>query len=386
MKLQIFVAAALLAGMPLVAQSPALRPLLAAETVSVSTTNVSNRTDERSAKSTSEDAADAIPQQVPQPTTRAANTARTEIKRPKSEGSMVGYIDDAVPSTELRIRFDGGFNDPYPDRAEFFYGKCGCYRSLPTNSPAYDPKAPGPAPGVARNLNFQQLYLYGEYSPLRLPRFSAFFELPFRWIQPKFVENSGGTFPDHGGISDVSLGLKFAVLDTERSTVSLQMKAFLPSGDASRGLGTAHSSVQPGLLLYHSLSSRWKLEGQLQGWIPVNGSRGVPTVGSSSFAGSILIYGLGVSNEIYHNSTIRLDPVVEFVGWHLLGGFQTQLEPPGPVGGAAAPQDGTNIVNAKFGLRTTIHDHSSVYVGYGRAVTDAAWYKNLLRVEYRYVF
>jgi len=322
-------------------------------------------------------------QQVPEPKTKAADTGRSEIKRPKGEGSMVGYVDDAVPSTQLRLRFDAGFNDPFPDRAEFFYGKCGCFRGLPTNNPAYDPNAPGPGPGVARNLNFQQLYLYGEYAPLS--RISAFFELPFRWIQPEFVEGTG-SFPNHGGVSDVSLGLKVAALDTERSTVSLELKSYLPSGDASRGLGTGHSSIEPSLLLYHSLSARWTLEGQFGGWVPINGSRGVPTVGSSSFAGSILIYGLGVSTPVYHNSSVSLNPVVEVFGWHLLGGFQTQAEPPGPVLGAAAPQDGTNIVNVKFGLRTTIHQHNSFYIGYGHAVTDAAWYKNLLRAEYRYVF
>jgi hypothetical protein len=384
MKLQTIFAAALLAGMPLLAQTPALRPVVAEEAISVSSATPANAANDPRASAASDDSNDVSAQQVPQTTTRAANTARTEIKRPKSEGSMVGYIDDAVPSTELRLRFDAGFNDPFPDRGEFFYGKCGCYRTAP--APVNDPKAPGPAPGIARNLNFQQLYLYGEYSPQRVPRFSAFFELPFRWIQPKFVENSGGTFPNHGGVSDVSLGLKFAALDTERSTVSLQLKAYLPSGDAIKGLGTNHSSVEPSLLLYHSLSSRWTLEGQLGGWIPINGSRGVPTAGSSSFAGSILIYGAGVSAQLYQNNAIRIAPVVELFGWHLLGGFQTQAEPAGPVLGVAARQDGTNIVNAKFGVRTTVHDHSSVYIGYGRAVTDAAWYKNLLRIEYRYVF
>jgi len=363
----------LLLGMRLLAQNTMIASAGPETTAPTSTATGDNKLDAE------------LAQQVPQPQTKAAETAKSEIKRPKGEGSMVGYVDDAIPGTQLRLRFDAGFNDPFPDRAEFFYGKCGCYRGLPTNNSAYDPNAPGPAPGVARNLNFQQLYLYGEYAPPSFSRFSAFFELPFRWIQPQFVEDTG-SFPNHGGVSDVSVGLKFAALDTERSTVSLQLKSYLPSGDVSHGLGTGHSSIEPSLLLYHSLSERWTLEGQFGGWVPINGSAGVPTASSSSFAGSILIYGLGVSTQIYHNSSVSLNPVVEVFGWHLLGGFQTQLEPAGPVLGLAAPQDGTNIVNMKFGLRTTIHNHSSIYIGYGRAVTDAAWYKNLLRAEYRYVF
>jgi hypothetical protein len=373
MKLQKFLSLALLLGTPLLAQNTVLRPVIPDEAVPA-----------YSSSATSDPNADAeLAQQVPQTKTKAAETAKTEIKRPKSEGSMVGYIDDPIVGSQVRLRFDAGFNDPYPDRDEFFYGKCGCYRGIPAGNPASDPNAPGPGPGIARNLNFQQLYIYGEYAPLR--RFSAFFELPFRWIQPSFVEGTG-TFPNQAGVSDVSLGVKLGLIDSERSSVTFQFKSYLPSGDASRGLGTNHSSIEPSLLFYHSLSPRWTIEGQLGYWHPIDGSRGVPTVGSSSFAGGIFNYGLGVSAQVYHNSTLSIAPVVELVGWQLLGGFQTQIEPPSPTGGPAAPQDGTSIVNAKFGARTTFHVHNSVYIGYGRAITDAAWYKNLLRAEYRYAF
>ena len=84
---------------------------------------------------------------------------RAESSRPPIQGSMVGYIDDPIVETQFRIRFDGAFGDQYPDRAEFFYGKCGCYRSLP---PAIaDPNAPGPPPGqgviIPTPLKFHQL-------------------------------------------------------------------------------------------------------------------------------------------------------------------------------------------------------------------------------------
>jgi hypothetical protein len=50
-----------------------------------------------------------------------------EIKRPKIEGSMVGYIDNAIVGTEARLRFEVAIDDQYPDLGEFFYAKCGCY-------------------------------------------------------------------------------------------------------------------------------------------------------------------------------------------------------------------------------------------------------------------
>ena len=61
-------------------------------------------------------------QQVPPPT--------VIVPEPQRRGSMVGYIDDAVVGSKVRVRFETGFHNHVPDRAEFFYAKCGCYRTL----------------------------------------------------------------------------------------------------------------------------------------------------------------------------------------------------------------------------------------------------------------
>src|SRR5947209_20618620 len=55
---------------------------------------------------------------APAPKRRAE---RSEGRRPVIEGSMVGYVDDAVVGSQIRIRFDAGFHDRSPDRSEFFY-------------------------------------------------------------------------------------------------------------------------------------------------------------------------------------------------------------------------------------------------------------------------
>src|SRR5262249_13954942 len=39
--------------------------------------------------------------------------------------SAVGYIDPAIPLTQFRLRYDAAYRDNRPDRAEFFYPKCG---------------------------------------------------------------------------------------------------------------------------------------------------------------------------------------------------------------------------------------------------------------------
>lgn len=44
----------------------------------------------------------------------------SRLKRTRIDASMVGYIEDSAVQTQVRVRFDAGFNAPRPDRAEYF--------------------------------------------------------------------------------------------------------------------------------------------------------------------------------------------------------------------------------------------------------------------------
>jgi hypothetical protein len=291
---------------------------------------------------------------------------------------MVGYISDSDIGSKVRFRADAGFHIDAPDRAEFFYAKCGCYRDL-RNTTAYDSLAPGPGPGNVTDMNFKQVYIHGEYALGE--RFSAFAVLPFRWVQPQsFAAAPAGSFENQGGIGDVQAGVKFALLNSAANTVTLQVQGYFPTGEARKGLGTDHASVEPSLLLHYGMSDRFAIEGQLGDWHPIGGAAGVPISSSDKFAGDVLFYGIGPSYELYRsaNEDWTFTPVIELVGWRVLSGFQT--------GGAGGDASGTNIVNAKIGARVGWRDEASLYVGYGRALTDASWYDNILRVEYRVVF
>ena len=305
--------------------------------------------------------------------------------RPKPEGSMVGYIDDAMVGSRVRFRFDGAFDNRAPDRAEFFYAKCGCYQGLAGVIPAaFDPNASGPGLGVPESIDFQQLYLNAEYAPNS--RFSVLVELPVRWLQPqgfKPVPPFPG-FSNQSGLGDVRAGVKAALVAGDERDLTFRLTAYLPSGDASSGLGTDHASFEPALLYHQKLGARAAVESQIGMLFPVGGNAGVPTAVSDKFAGKVFFYGIGPSYELYNNGRVRFAPVVELVGWHVLDGFQTQVG--GPLLGAAASAGGTNIVNMKFGARTSFDTRSSFYVGYGVALTDRWWYKDIVRVEYRYSF
>lgn len=296
----------------------------------------------------------------------------------RRRGTFVGYIDDALTESNLRIRFDGGWGNTLPDRAEFFYAKCGCYRGLPAAHPGFDPDAPGPGPGAANDLRFQQLYFEGEWQVA--PQLSILGQVPLRWLQPQaFVAGTGPAFDSQGGFGDIRVGAKLAFVDTSTTIASAKVQFYFPSGSASKGLGTDHATVEPALLLWNELSRKVTLESQLGVWLPIGGAAPVPTNADGHFAGSVFYYGIGPSFTLYETGRTRIGPVVELVGWHVMDGNQT------PEDLTNFDASGTNIVNLKIGARFVV-DQGSFYVGYGHALTDAAWYTDIVRFEYRYSF
>lgn len=314
----------------------------------------------------------------------------------KRQPSMVGYIDEATVRSQVRLRYDFGVGTETPDLAEFFYAKCGCFRLGPADNPNLDPEAPGPfETGVVTNLEFQQVYLQGEFA--LSDRFSVLAELPWRSVNP--IEFAPASRPDGFpssslGLSDIRLGVKYSAVSADRAVVTMQARVSMPTGDAGLGRGTDHGTIEPALLFWGAVSDRFAVEGMVGDSIPLGGSAGLPTDGPDDFSGNVFFWGIGPSYEVYRRGATTIAPVVEFVGWHVLGGFKSLIPnsvvPTAPFvreaccGAVAA--DGTNIVNMKIGARIGIDAASSFYVGYGRALTDAVWYSDIGRFEYRYTF
>ncbi|PYU44340.1 MAG: hypothetical protein DMG54_09495 [Acidobacteria bacterium] len=309
------------------------------------------------------------------------NKPAGEIKRPTIDASMVGYIDDPIIGSQVQIRFDAAFDNRFPDRAEFFYAKCGCYRDPKLSGTLlYDPNAPGPGPLIPKGVNFQVLSFRGDYAPTS--RFAAFIWIPIRWIQPQSAPGQGA-FKQWAGISDVEAGLKFALLTSSRHYLTAQLRAYFPSGAAVHGLGTNHYSIEPGLLYYQRFSDRFQVEGEVGGWLPIRGSAGVPTTSPQGFGGNIFFYGVGPSYRVISREHFRLAPVIELVGWNVTGGLETITT---GTTGTPLTASGTNIFNLKIGARTSFGGRNSLYVGYGTPLTSANWFNNIVRVEYRYSF
>ena len=286
-----------------------------------------------------------------------------------AQGHAPGYIDWAMPRTQFRLRFDSGFNNNRPDRAEFFYAQCGC-----GGGPG--PGVGGPAPTVNGSVDYQDVRGYLEIASGS--RFSVFGELPVRFLQTSPASGLGGVQDtgDAEGISDVEAGFKYALSQDADHVFTFQLKTYIPTGDASRGLGTDHVSIEPGFLAQRRVNSRLDIFGELRDWIPVNGS----TFGGQNFAGNVLRYGVGAAYSVVDTSDVRISPIVEFVGWSVLDGLMLNTD---RQIGAENVDAATTIVNAKAGLRTLFKDNgSTLYVGYGHALTGQRWYEDIVRVEY----
>jgi hypothetical protein len=295
-------------------------------------------------------------------------------------GATGGYIDSAVTVNRLLLRYDAAQGCNRPDRAEYFY---------PQN---------GPNRAGGQPLNFQQLTTYLEYSPL--PNLSGFFAMPARWVHiPGAVSSIRGPgfhewqpAQNFSGFSDLQLGFKYAFLADPEYYYTFQLRTYFPTGSGARGLGTAHASIEPGLLVYQRLTGRTLFLGQFEDWIPLYGSINTPdrppvTGAKQQFAGNVLTYGAGLMYNAWSNDNYRAAPLIEFVGWTVLSGLQ-EVTP-----GNNQSAKGDTIVNMKVGMVFALGDYISreglpplndrlnLYVGYGRALTGDVWYTDMFRLN-----
>ncbi len=313
-------------------------------------------------------------------------TRQQRTRRRRSAGSSnVGYIDNAIVGNQLQIRYDflSGINRA--DRAEFIYAKCGCFREV-----GLDPNAPGPTvplmgrdpattPFIETGLDIHDIVVDVEYAFGE--SFSVFAEVPFRILRPEVIASASG-------FGDARVGLKAAAVAEDNRHVTFQLSVYIPFGDALEGLGTNHASVEPALLYHERVADRFTIESELRFWIPVDGSTalGVPgATATDDFHGGVIRYGVGFGYDASPESTVRITPVVEFVGWTVTSGHAT-----GTTDGTAATvtfeDANATIVNVKVGIRIGVREADAIFVGYGEALTNDVWYERVLRAEYRLVF
>lgn len=291
-------------------------------------------------------AATQAPAQPPPPVSSSADDDQGFI----IHDSKVGYIDSAIPADEIRLRYDTAYNNNVPSRGEYFYAAL--RRGLPR---------------LESNVDYQDVSAYIEKTLGR--RASVFVEAPVRFAN--FDVN-----PDHSGFADMNAGFKFAFFQNCSTLASAQLRAYFPTGDAHRGLGNDHVSLEPAVLLFHRLSDRLVSESEVRLWIPIGGT--------ADFASNVVRYGTGLSYDVYQSHDLTISPVVEAVGWSFLDGKEARVQQGGAETILSAAGD--TIINMKMGVRMRVGERLNIYGGYGRAVTGEVLYKDLYRVEFRFAF
>lgn len=265
--------------------------------------------------------------------------------------TFVSFIDNAVPRTQVRLRFDAGYDLRRNDRSSYLFPQSGFPGAMGFQKP--EPR-----------VHAQEFNTYIEYAAGSA--ISLFVETPMRWVNPVINDNVWGQ-------GDLNLGFKFVCWADDHFFTTLQFRGYVPTAGTGV-LGTEHFSVEPALLINYRIYEMIRLEGEARYWVPLGGT---------PHAGDIIRYGLGLSYGERTPGKIWFAPVIEAVGWTILGGQESVFTGPGAFYTQGA--EGT-IVNVYGGVRIGLGDQMDLYAGYGRFVTGDYWYRDMWRVEFRLLF
>lgn len=146
------------------------------------------------------------------------------------------FLDSAKPVTQTRFRYDANVGGPTPTRGGYYWRSAG---------------APGNVPFTAHDL-----VLENEFA---IDRFSIFVSTPWR-----IAVGTGGA-----GYSDMRLGTKSLLIDTELLLASFQFTTYFPTGNAASGLGNNNFGLEPSFLLTLKVMTNTYFQVQLAEWIGV---------------------------------------------------------------------------------------------------------------------
>ncbi len=281
--------------------------------------------------------------------------------KPCEDGGGIGHervmfalfdMESSQPESDLRMRFNATYHEQFPDRAEFFWAHIG----------VTGPKLPEP------HVDWQAVDTSLELASGK--SFSMTTEIPLVLVDP--VNN-----PNSAGLGDLMLTTKTVLLSGNDWEITQFFRTYLPTGDAMKGLGTGHVSLEPGFLFQYKWSPETYLHGELRYWFPIGGD---PTQG-----GQVLRYGFGISHLLYENDVTAIMPTLEFVGWTAFEGRQTSpFDIPEVV-------DTMGIFNIEPGIRFASDTGGDLgVIDWGVhasfAVTPNRWFNSALMLEIRFLF
>ncbi len=265
-------------------------------------------------------------------------------------------IDHAKPGNYMMLRYEAFSNWRQPDRLEYLWARSGGLGvvGIPGLGPQF----------IETSINMQEYHLYMETGGDKL---SAFVDVPLRAVDPEFNSNTTG-------LSDMYAGAKIVLYEEAGMTLTNIFTTYIPIGLASRGLGTGHVSLEPGLLFNYQASCTTYFHGEVKYWIPLPGN--------IEFIGQFLRYGVGVGHLLYErpNSDFALTSTLEVVGWSIFDGRA------GVPGGGFVDVGSEALLHIYPGMRILFSETMEVGVSSGFALTSQRWYDGMFRMDFRIYF
>lgn len=283
-------------------------------------------------------------------------------------------VDFSQPTKYYRLRADMAYGNRFPDRAEYFWAK-------PSKGPKF----------IERSVDYQDIRFQFESGG---PLFSIFSDYPVRILDPEINDNTAG-------FGDMIVGNKAVLINGQYWQLTQVLRTYINTGDPRRGLSTAHTSMEPGLILRYKWTPKTYIHGELKYFTPVGAD--------PMFSGAILNYGFSLATVLYETDTFAVLPTLEATGHSVLDGQQTvpltvaldgsvpNLDPTRPVFGQfpyiGQPVDvnGATFGTIQSGVRFVLGpkgDLGLFEMGVNGAVSTAnnAFFDHRVQVEFRWSY
>lgn len=265
------------------------------------------------------------------------------------------FTPSVRPQTQTRFHWDAGTNVVLPDRSEFFWARA-------------DGSGKGPKPNagflVAPSVRYHDINMYTEAAAGRI---GVIVDMTYRSVDPVGAAHGAG-------FGDMKVGTKTLLFDCELLQVGMQFLTYIPVGQAMKGTGVGHVSLEPSLLLGVRLGPDTYLQSQVAEWIPLGGD--------PDYAGAVLHYHLGLNHVLCRfNKDIPVLLTTELNGWSFQDGSYTD-----PVLGSFQQASGYTYLSLGPGLRLCFCSRCDLGFATSFALTEAHFPLDLFRTQFRWRF
>jgi len=221
-------------------------------------------------------------------------------------------VETAISTANVGVQWQHDRGLQTPDRAAFYWGP------------------PPLGPGFDARVNTFDTRLRMELGNERL---MAITDLTMRSLDPTSLDNTTG-------IGDMQIGAKALLVDGKRLKLSTIFRTYLPTGVERKGLGTGHTSLEPGLLFRYCLSPRTFAFGEFKYWIPLGAD--------PQYAGDVMTTGFAISTILRESDVYAFMPTFEMRTLSFLFGGRTLAD------GTVARIDGETVVEIYPGARLVL--------------------------------